>query len=219
MTRRDANDDERDVRARFDTAGAAAGDVAAAAASGDEEEFGAAWAAFRQVAGQVDPQVVLNTPHLPEDAGEYADALAEMLERIPDGWGRWIGCGRGWYPLIVALHEQIKALLPDYEINQVKEKFGGLRFYWEADDGTIYEDGAIDPDLERRIELVEELVRAAERRAAKTCERCGAAGRLHCTRAPSPWYQTLCAACAEERGYMPAEEWREWRYDTEGASD
>jgi len=31
-----------------------------------------------------------DTPHIPEDAGEYADDLKDILERIPVGWGRWI---------------------------------------------------------------------------------------------------------------------------------
>lgn len=74
----------------------------------------------------------MNSIHVPADAGEHAEALAAMLRRIPDGWGRWIGCGSGWYALIVELDEQLCALLPNYAIHQVKEKFGGLRYYWEA---------------------------------------------------------------------------------------
>ncbi len=72
---------------------------------------------------------------LPSDVqarwGEHADALSGMLARIPNGWGRWISCDRGWYPLLVELDEQLRTLLPDYVIHQVKEKYGGLRYYWE----------------------------------------------------------------------------------------
>ena len=80
----------------------------------------------------VDDQQSLNALHVPEDAGEHADALRGMLVRIPDGWGRWIRCDRGWYPLLVELDEQLRALLPNYELDQVKEKYGGLRYYWES---------------------------------------------------------------------------------------
>jgi hypothetical protein len=37
-----------------------------------------------------------------------------------------------WYPLLVELDEQLGALLPNYVLHQVKEKFGGLRYYWES---------------------------------------------------------------------------------------
>jgi hypothetical protein len=60
-------------------------------------------------------------------------------------------------------------------------------------------------DLERRMELAEQLVHTAEGRAAVTCELCGAAGRIHRTPSPSPWYKTLCPGCAEREDYIPAE--------------
>ncbi|MGP8241981.1 MAG: hypothetical protein ACLQQB_09505 [Solirubrobacteraceae bacterium] len=80
----------------------------------------------------IDHQQILNAMHVPKDAGEHAEALREMLVRIPDGWGRWIRCDRGWYPILVELDEQLRTLLPTYVIHQMKEKFGGLRYYWES---------------------------------------------------------------------------------------
>jgi hypothetical protein len=80
----------------------------------------------------VDYQQMLNAVHIPEDAGEHTEALRGILLRIPDGWGRWISCDRGWYPLLVELDEQLRAVLPNYVLHQVKEKFGGLRYYWES---------------------------------------------------------------------------------------
>lgn len=153
-----------------------------------------------------DDQQILNAMHVPEDAGEHEEALRGMLVRIPDGWGRWISCSRGWYPLLVELDEQLRALLPNYVIHQVKEKFGGLRYYWEP--GEEVRDPS-DPgaeaaiaERERRIGLVQQLVDSAERRAGVTCELCGAAGQLH--RTPAGRYKTLCADCAEREGYVPA---------------
>lgn len=37
--------------------------------------------------------------------------------------------GDGWMPIVLEAHEKFLALDPDYEINQIKEKFGGLRYY------------------------------------------------------------------------------------------
>ncbi|KAK6515433.1 hypothetical protein TWF506_007768 [Arthrobotrys conoides] len=34
-----------------------------------------------------------------------------------------------WYPVIKSTHEGIKELVPNYNIAQIKEKFGGLRYY------------------------------------------------------------------------------------------
>lgn len=87
---------------------------------------------MKQASRDIDHQQILNCMHVPTDAGKHAEALAAILRRIPDGWGRWIGCDSGWYALIVELDEQLRALLPNYAIHQVKEKFGGLRYYWEA---------------------------------------------------------------------------------------
>jgi RNA polymerase-binding transcription factor DksA len=153
--------------------------------------------------GDVDYQQSLNAMHVPEDAGEHVDALRGILARIPDGWGRWISCSRGWYPLLVELDEQVRALLPNYVIHQVKEKFGGLRYYWEpgeeardpsdpGGDAVVGGEAAV-AERERRIELAQQLVDSAERRAGGTCELCGAAGQLHRTRAGR--YKTLCQDC------------------------
>ena len=79
-----------------------------------------------------DSQQLLNAVYVPGDAGEHAEALRGILLRIPDRWGRWISCDRGWYPLLVEFDEQLHILLPNYVLHQVKEKFGGLRYYWES---------------------------------------------------------------------------------------
>jgi hypothetical protein len=101
-------------------------------ATDDAEGFQAACNEMRQLGHGIDHQQILNALHVPEDAGEHAEALRGMLVRIPDGWGRWISCKRGWYPLLVELDEQLRTLLPNYELQQAKEKYGGLRYYWTA---------------------------------------------------------------------------------------
>jgi hypothetical protein len=160
-----------------------------------------------QAARGADHERLLSTVHVPEDAGEHAEALTGILLRIPERWGRWISCSRGWYPLLVELDEQLRALLPDYVIHQVKEKFGGLRYYWESGEGVQDPDDRKAAeriaDLERRMELARELVNTAEKRAAVTCELCGAPGRMHRTPSPSHRYKTLCPDCSEQEGYVP----------------
>ena len=72
---------------------------------------------------------IINSLQVPADAGEYTDAITRLLPRIPDGWGRWISCGAGWYPIITVLDAALAELDPDYEVQQVKEKYGTLRYY------------------------------------------------------------------------------------------
>src|ERR1035437_10528420 len=47
---------------------------------------------------------------IPEDAGELAPALEATMRRVPDNWGRIVGCDRGWYPLVVQLDRDLAQL-------------------------------------------------------------------------------------------------------------
>ena len=78
---------------------------------------------------EIDLDSMLNSVHVPEDAGKHEAGLRKIMSRIPDGWGRWISCDKGWYPLLIELDERLAEINPNYEIHQVKEKFGSLRFY------------------------------------------------------------------------------------------
>ncbi|MDR0849348.1 MAG: hypothetical protein LBN10_10010 [Propionibacteriaceae bacterium] len=80
---------------------------------------------------KIDTARILDSLHVPEDAGEYGESITAILLRIPDSWGRWLSCDAGWYPLITKLDADLAALAPDYVVHQVKEKFGTLRYYAE----------------------------------------------------------------------------------------
>lgn len=94
----------------------------------------------------------------------------------------------GWISLVERLVDAIDALDIPYEVDQVKEKFGGLRFYWHQP----YPEGEI-PDDERadRREAstkIRALIDAAEAESIQTCEICGAPGRPQ----GKGWIRTLC---------------------------
>jgi len=185
---------DKTERARWDAVKENVDDVADAIARGDGEGAEAALSAVRQVGGQLDSQRLLNSLHIPKDAGEYEEALSLMLRRIPDGWGRWIGCQAGWYPLIVKLDQDLAAIDPEYELNQVKEKFGTLRYYIELSDTA-----RARPDASERAN---ELIAEAERASATICEQCGQPGSAKKT--AGGWYKTLCDTCSGDR-YISAE--------------
>lgn len=103
------------------------------------------------------------------------EILRLVLERFAAGWGAYVDCGEGWWPIIAQLDRDIAAVAPNYEVHQIKEKFGGLRFYYGVGDAGF------DP-------RIDELVDAAERVAARTCEFCGAPGRAR----GKGWIKTVC---------------------------
>jgi hypothetical protein len=98
-------------------------------------------------------------------------------------------CGDGWAGLIRNLCVQIQGALdadpelkPTFAALQVKEKFGGLRFYINGGNDAI-----------------ENMITQAERLSETTCEVCGKPGRM---REKNRWMRTLCDSCAKEGGYQ-----------------
>ncbi|QZH66751.1 hypothetical protein [Mycolicibacterium farcinogenes] len=177
-------------KASLAASNAAVGDFAGAMLSGDREGARAAMAAVQQANTRLDRSALLNKIHMPKDAHGYEDGLRAIMMRIPDGWGRWISCSRGWYPIIIELDEALAAIDPDYELHQVKEKLAGLRYYYRT-------------EVEGARKRMDELVNAAEEQCEVTCEQCGEPGTRHTT--PHGWLRTLCANCAasSEKGYEP----------------
>ena len=108
--------------ARWQAVGSAVRALGESLASGQAmaDDVAATFAQLRQI--PLDHERILNAMHVPEDAEEYRETLAIVLRRIPDGWGRWIGCDRGWYPIITELDAALAQLCPDYEVHQIKEK-------------------------------------------------------------------------------------------------
>jgi len=103
------------------------------------------------------------------------EELKPILDRIPPKWLKYVQVGKGWEPIVLELNLRLAAIDPDYEVHQVKEKFGGLRYYSSLD---MHPEAAV-------------FIREAERLAAVTCENCGAAGRQR----SGGWVRTLCDAC------------------------
>ena len=84
----------------------------------------------------------------------------------------------GWYELIDAVSDIITRRSPDAHARQVKEKFGGLRFYYGG--GDAYCHGA---------------ARLAEELSYSICEVCGAPGSVYNN---GGWISTTCAEHAAD---------------------
>jgi hypothetical protein len=92
-------------------------------------------------------------------------------------------CGDGWYPMLVELSDKIKAILDlkkhhTFNVVQVKEKFGTLRFY--ADGCT---------------EAINDLIDEYEKKSKAICELCGEKSSLITV---GHWIYNRCPDCAQK---------------------
>jgi hypothetical protein len=119
----------------------------------------------------------------------------ELEQRVVERWPTWfqtegdIRCtamprgfehGDGWFDILWRLCEDLEPLVTEmeraggrqFEVLQVKEKFGGLRFYVNC----------------RRNEAIRQRIGIAADESFHTCEVCGEPGELREER----WIKTLC---------------------------
>jgi len=150
-----------------------------------------------------------NTEKLFNDFPEFFDDRKKGLMVSLMGFG--FECGDGWYDLIYNLckdikkwymthesrhydeeyekYETKKGIQPHFQVQQVKEKFGGLRFY-------------ISPAPQE----IHDMIHIAEGRSYYICEMCG---KSCLTSTPEDyksfyrdelaWIQTLCDECLYEK--------------------
>ena len=92
----------------------------------------------------------------------------------------------GWVDLIDTLDKNLTKLDPDYRIDQVKSKFGGLRFYYQTSLTGEQRDQFSD------------LVLLAEEASNSLCEQCGEEGYQRSS--SGGWIWTLCEEHWAQRG-------------------
>ena len=118
------------------------------------------------------------------------DLLPVLRDRYPEFFSsaplREIGCLPGWLDLIDELCHTLKnhldthPELPPIQVRQVKEKFGGLRFYYSGGDAVCRD--AVD---------------RAQARSLSICEVCGQPGALM----GGDW---LCVRCVDHIHWSPS---------------
>lgn len=131
-----------------------------------------------------------------------SNRLEEIWEELKKPYahlyGRHIGdqVGPGWWKDLLAAFEQISEIMksaPDYKfsVQQIKEKFGGIRLYYiirRIDDDE--EDWPVPEDANRTAlwKKTSEVIKRLEKSVSTTCEVCGAPGE----RRDNGWIMTLC---------------------------
>lgn len=139
-----------------------------------------------------------------QDYDVFVDRLHQRYPEMFSGQYGGVAVGVGWWPIIESLCSQIDSHLkhrnglakqypdqhkpvPQVVVEQIKEKFGGLRFYYQGGDDTVYG-----------------MVRMAESWAGRSCEDCGNVGK----RQGEGWVRTLCDFHIAEREALSAEQAR-----------
>jgi hypothetical protein len=131
---------------------------------------------------------------------EYETFSKRMEEKFPKLFANKYGgfaCGKGWWPLLEELCHTIQSHIdwkekqgnpiPQVAIEQIKEKFGTLRFYYQG--GDDYISGAVS---------------LAENLTDQLCEDCGGLGK----RRSGGWVRTLCDVHEAERNIRIEEQCR-----------
>jgi len=91
----------------------------------------------------------------------------------------------GWLSLILELDEKLSTIDPNYAIVQIKEKFGGLRYYFDCSENTSEAD----------MEAMHELETKYEKLSYKVCEFCGSTKNVITN---GRWLKTYCPKCGEK---------------------
>ena len=93
---------------------------------------------------------------------------------------KYIECESGWYDLIEELHNKLLTIDPNYRIDQIKEKFGLLRYYFTT---------------ENSYDEMNKIVDEYEAYSGQVCEFCGDPGKLANF---GGWFKTSCVKCLEK---------------------
>jgi hypothetical protein len=115
---------------------------------------------------------------------EMQEYFPKVFPKIFSGKYGGIAVGPGWFDLLnsacqlIQSHLDWKPDVPQVVAQQVKEKFGGLRFYVQG--GDDYTQG---------------IIAMAEHMSGKVCEDCGAPGET----GGQGWITTLCPTHRAER--------------------
>lgn len=115
---------------------------------------------------------------------QYLDSIGGLvngwkLDAPPIKDSGFFCIGDGWLQLLHDLIEEAILLGWDKEICQVKEKFGGLRFYTNAAPKEVFD-----------------VISRYEKLSLETCETCGNPGTMH--KSERGWLFTSCDICANK---------------------
>jgi hypothetical protein len=112
--------------------------------------------------------------------------IEELKKKIVPEYWKSIDVDEGWYRLVIDCDKELTEVDPNYQIYQVKEKFGGLRYY-------IKPSNMDDKDT---LEKINNIISKYEGISFKTCSATGGPGVL--MKSIGGWRKTLNPEYAAE---------------------
>ena len=106
--------------------------------------------------------------------------VAKLIDKFLPNYYKSVDVDEGWYQIVVDCDNLLTEIDPDYKIAQIKQKFGGLRYYFQPS-STEYND-----ELWEKMNAV---VHTYEDIAWVTCEATGNPGVL--MKSSGGWLKTL----------------------------
>jgi hypothetical protein len=94
--------------------------------------------------------------------------IEELKKKIVPEYSKSIDVDEGWYQLVVDCDRELTGVDPNYEIYQIKEKFGTLRYYTKPS----------NMDDKHTLMRIGEIISKYEELSAVTCEATGEWGVL-----------------------------------------
>lgn len=117
---------------------------------------------------------------------ELSTAIQKLAKKIKPPYHSTIDVDEGWYKLVLDCDKELSDIDPKYDLQQIKEKFGGLRYYFQPS----------DPNLREKMDAV---IAKYEKLAGETCEATGGPGVL--MKSVGNWFKTLNPEYAEKNLY------------------
>lgn len=105
--------------------------------------------------------------------------IESLKNRFVQDWPKIVDVDEGWYQLVVDCDKELSQIDPDYQIYQIKEKFGTLRYYHKTS----------QPFEEKTYLKMTSIVSKYESLSSCTCEATGLPGLL--MRSSTGYYKTL----------------------------
>jgi hypothetical protein len=112
--------------------------------------------------------------------------IEELKKKIVPEYWKSIDVDEGWYQLVINCDKELTGVDPKYQIYQVKEKFGGLRFYIKPS----------NLDDKHTLIRIGDIISKYEDIAWKTCSATGGPGVL--MKSIGGWLKTLNPEYAAE---------------------
>jgi hypothetical protein len=117
---------------------------------------------------------------------ELLKKIEKLKNKIVPEYRKSIEVDEGWYQLVIDCDKELTGADPKYQIYQVKEKFGGLRYYTKPSNLE-------DKDILKRIAAI---IAKYEDIASRTCSATGGPGVL--MKSIGGWRKTLNPEYAAE---------------------